>query len=618
MGKRKLDGIVPMTPTERELSSWNFLFKAYIFMQPERDRGRMCYCTACRKPYRVEEWTRSLTADERFLLCAKHKETVKCPKCGTYGEARFVKISRRQCCEHHCVAVVRTDSRRDRVVIDCYALYKRYEDDALTALPTFKKWERYVLTPGAVAQYQRRSYYSRRSNDDDDPENWYARDLGDKVLEPFLNYSGTAGQYYSEYRLYGEHRLLGTFLKYNALDEWARAARYPRAVRYLCLLSLCPGLETLVKAKYYGIVSEILCENRKFYGKINLRAGSPVDILKESRSECAALALVTDRSEQALMLKARKHADHDRIDGWRISEMRRLRGETGGTYHLGEMLSFCDDHDTTPRTLTDYLLKQHERRLRQYEAAVSENGCGARMMPVAPRIIDEWTHLRDYHTMYAGVNGVAARELYPRDVAEAHDLMLSQREARRAEEERERARQYAAGHAGRMQAAREDWTKTTEARRKRAAEIDGNPKKVEAMDKRLRWRIKHLSFAEGDFMTVIPSRCAELCAEGEALHHCVGTYCEKYASGKTNIVFLRHKDHLEQPLLTLEVSNEGHVWQCYGFNDDLTYTKEKEWMQPERDKYLAVYDKSIRDFAARYELHLKEIFSKEKKVRTTA
>lgn len=53
----------------------------------------------------------------------------------------------------------------------------------------------------------------------------------------------------------------------------------------------------------------------------------------------------------------------------------------------------------------------------------------------------------------------------------------------------------------------------------------------------------------------------ELVAEGSALHHCVGTYAEKYAAGKTNIVFVRAMEAPDDPLVTMEISPENEVIQ---------------------------------------------------------
>lgn len=85
--KKSIGGIVPLTPTERELEGWNFLFDDYLFMDPIKDKGqepgRMCYCTHCRKVYRVNEWARVISYEEREIITAKHANRVKCAKCGT-------------------------------------------------------------------------------------------------------------------------------------------------------------------------------------------------------------------------------------------------------------------------------------------------------------------------------------------------------------------------------------------------------------------------------------------------------------------------------------------------------------------------------------------------------
>lgn len=86
---------------------------------------------------------------------------------------------------------------------------------------------------------------------------------------------------------------------------------------------------------------------------------------------------------------------------------------------------------------------------------------------------------------------------------------------------------------------------------------------------------------------------------------------------------MRHREHLDQPLLTVEVTNDGFMKQCYGFDDDRTWNDEKEWMEPEREKYLAVYRTEIRTFAEHYEAYLAEHFARmknksKKKERVTA
>lgn len=67
----------------------------------------------------------------------------------------------------------------------------------------------------------------------------------------------------------------------------------------------------------------------------------------------------------------------------------------------------------------------------------------------------------------------------------------------------------------------------------------------------------------------LPNRLEELKVEGEALHHCVGTYMEKVRKGETMIFFIRKKEEPDKPFYTLEW--KGKVIQCRGsHNCDMT------------------------------------------------
>jgi hypothetical protein len=383
----------------------------------------------------------------------------------------------------------------------------------------------------------------------------------------------------------------------------------------LSLLCLYPGLETLVKAGFEDVAKALVFDKLKFYGRLDLSAGDPQTILGLTRAECTLLR--SCRGDLKNVLKANKH--HYKDAEWSIGDICSLRNELDRTYYLTDQLCFCNEKKTSPRQLLAYLKRQHARRLRQYEQAMRENGCLARHGGIAPRPDDEWVHLRDYHQMHATEMGIPPREIYPRDISEAHDAILNMHneriERQRVADRERRGITYQTEQA----AARERWRKQTQLKYENAARIDGDAARCEMMDKRLRWRVKHLSFALGDYMTVIPQRTRDLVREGEALHHCVGTYLDSYASSRTNIVFLRHKEHLDQPLITVEVSNEGKVRQCYGFNDDRQLFCEDEWKRVELEAWEAIYESGVRAFADAYEAHLREHFdNKNKKERVTA
>lgn len=67
----------------------------------------------------------------------------------------------------------------------------------------------------------------------------------------------------------------------------------------------------------------------------------------------------------------------------------------------------------------------------------------------------------------------------------------------------------------------------------------------------------------------LPAELDELKREGETLHHCVGTYRDRVAEGKTMIFFIRKEADPDKPFYTLEW--KGKVVQCRGFkNCDMT------------------------------------------------
>ena len=61
----------------------------------------------------------------------------------------------------------------------------------------------------------------------------------------------------------------------------------------------------------------------------------------------------------------------------------------------------------------------------------------------------------------------------------------------------------------------------------------------------------------------MPHILDEIRREGEALGHCVATYVDKVAEGKTLIFFIRRESEPDKPFFTLEW--RGAVIQCYGY-----------------------------------------------------
>lgn len=79
-----------------------------------------------------------------------------------------------------------------------------------------------------------------------------------------------------------------------------------------------------------------------------------------------------------------------------------------------------------------------------------------------------------------------------------------------------------------------------------------------------------LQHHKNDFVIVIAQSPADLIREGKILHHCVGSmgYDQKFAREESLIFFVRNKDDIGTPFVTLEYSPTQHkVLQCYADHD---------------------------------------------------
>ena len=94
------------------------------------------------------------------------------------------------------------------------------------------------------------------------------------------------------------------------------------------------------------------------------------------------------------------------------------------------------------------------------------------------------------------------------------------------------------------------------------------------------------SFRSDGMMIVAPKSAKEITREGQALHHCVGTYVEQVARQETVILFLRMTKAPKKSFYTIEVS-AGRIHQVRGsMNKDTT---------PDVDKFLEKWRRQVLD-----------------------
>ena len=113
-------------------------------------------------------------------------------------------------------------------------------------------------------------------------------------------------------------------------------------------------------------------------------------------------------------------------------------------------------------------------------------------------------------------------------------------------------------------------------------------KEYRKYDRQIRKRLEAVKiylWEDKNYMIVPAAKCEELMREGRALHHCVGasdTYMKRMAAGTSWILFLRRKEHPEEPYYTIEINmkNDG-ILQWYSEYD----------RQPDRGKIEKVLKK---------------------------
>lgn len=83
----------------------------------------------------------------------------------------------------------------------------------------------------------------------------------------------------------------------------------------------------------------------------------------------------------------------------------------------------------------------------------------------------------------------------------------------------------------------------------------------------------------------------ELIREGQALDHCVGTYCKRYANYETHIVFIRAKDNPDIPFVTMEISIYNKVVQVRAQRNHAPSQEVLDFVEEYKAKVLKNLDK---------------------------
>ena len=298
--------------------------------------------------------------------------------------------------------------------------------------------------------------------------------------------------------------LIGSTAENSKLDLYMRAAKEPYPVTYLRLWQRHRNIENLIMQGCEALVGEMI--RAESYRYSYERARGVPQLAEINWKEKRPAKMLGLSGEEFRFCRALK---------WTPEELQfyRLCRETGIRLRVPEDLDDCKaaglhwcrwviEQERAPLLRTVRYLKRQRTKDRRADRHILDD-----YWRIARR---EGYDLADEHVRF------------PKDLLRAHDRVA---EERRVREEARQARDRA----------------------------EKNEKLREAFAARLE-ALAPLAWQQGGILIRPCAAPEELDAEGRALSHCVATYKDKHASGKTAIFFVRKASEPDKPWFTLELN----------------------------------------------------------------
>lgn len=315
---------------------------------------------------------------------------------------------------------------------------------------------------------------------------------------------------------YGE--LEETIFRYSALREYAEEKGQVNAVDYLKRYLEVPQIEMLVKMGMTGVVDELV---KYRYGIVaDEHAKTPEQFLGIRKQRVRKLIETEGNIEllKAMQMERQlgkiwtdEQIEHIAEAGLRAEELRR-------------MMNFM-----SVQKLLNHIAK--------YAGCQYGTGCVTARRRIRQTAILYMDYLR--MAEQEGYNLMDDIVKFPKDMKVRHDQLVERINDRHNRERIERDQ-------------------------KKYAELNGKITERLPEAKRYFWQNKK-------YMIIPAGKCEELIAEGQTLHHCVGssdTYMKKMAAGTSWILFLRKKEDLDKPYYTIEIDMKSdHILQYYSEYD---------------------------------------------------
>lgn len=324
--------------------------------------------------------------------------------------------------------------------------------------------------------------------------------------------------------------LSGTPWQYSQLKTFYMTYKHEMATEpYLKALIEYPKLEMLFKMGFYHLTCDLIYRD------------DPTHILDCSQKKPYEILQVWPEDVNDL------RDNHCRTGELREYQKYRKKGISSKAreeiFSWLNRYNFRDDHDVLvlmPYMTLHKLFRYAEEQFTLLHPRKTDSG-GSRYESMS-RILDEY---RDYLRMCEQQNYdmKSSFVLHPRDLQQAHDRLSARIQAKLDAKQR---RSFMAAY---------------------------------------RRIMAHLDFELEGMTIVYPQKPEDIEAEGNKLHHCVGSYASKVAEKKCIILFLRHTAYPEKPFYTIEVRDKA-VRQVRGMQNSAPTPEVQQFMTAWENKVL--------------------------------
>lgn len=432
-----------------------------------------------------------------------HNEVINCPKCRKQATVKLAGFGRGYMIDEAYFVCYEKSAVNPNVLVarGIYAV-KDYSGDYKNVKTQMKDRCLYVFEMGNAAMYRRYT--------------WYTNYLGDGCYGDRHIQTGTyekCSTIYSDFSHYWNRIALVTCDRESILSaikktpfQYSTWENYndQDMTKFFSLYAKYPCIEYLTKGGFKECVKDKLF-NRLTYGAINWQGKTFLKVLRLSKNDVKALKSYGYNIDSFfLRLYQMSKKDGSNLS---CSEINEINESLGSSIYrkLQAILKY-----SSLRKAFNYLR-------RQYDISQGSKNSYYRMDNV---LTDYNDYLNDCITLEMDMT--SENVIFPKNLYSAHQNTIKQIKL----------------------------------------------KKDEILDSKITKRFKELSnkFSfEFNGIFIRPAASTdELINEGKKLNHCVGTYSQRYAEGKTNILLIRKSEEPNTPYYTMEISNDSIILQTRG------------------------------------------------------